>query len=727
MSIDALTERSETPDCSVRHPLDVLFAPESVAIFGATERPGSVGRTLTFNLLHSPFGGVLYPISLHRHSVLGIRAYPSLDALPEVVDLAVVATPAPAVPDILAECLAAGVKTAIVLSAGFGDSGPAGAELERQIREVLRPGSMRVLGLGSFGVACPRTGFNATSAPGALMPGNVGFLTQSGALLTALLKQEHSEHVGCSVAVSTGSLIDISWTEWLDYLGQDEHTRCISIYVEYMDDARSFFMAAREVAGHKPIILIKSGRSPEHPARGDDPVFDEACRSNGILRVDRFADLFRLAAHLTSNPVPRGRRLAILSNARGPAVLAADAARSEGACLAPLADRTVRELGEVLTPRWNQENPIDVGSDSNATRLARAAAVASDDPNTDGLLVLLAPQATMDPVAAAAGLRGLSGACRKPVLACWMWEAASSASLAALRDAGISTFHSPESAIRTFGYLCQHVENLRFLVEIRAALDAAEEEAVQPARAAGIVAAAHDSGRVFLTPAEVEEVFSAYGLPILSRACARDAGEAVEAASALGYPVLVELDEGERIRLQATDAGEVRRAVASLQLLAREHFGMTAEPRLAVVPFIPAGAVEAAVSSAVCRDLGPVIALAKRDGLLQTRGGAIQALAPLTPLTVREMIERSSLTAAGASSPGVVTDFEPLERFLLRLSRLAIEQSGIREILIPSLLLWDRRVMAREVRISTGQGAAASLPAAGGRGGGSLSAMTRPS
>jgi acetyltransferase len=695
MTVNVLTGRSEAADCRVRHPLDVLFAPESVAIFGATERPGSVGRTLTFNLLQSPFGGVLYPISRSRPGVLGIRAYPGLDALPEAVDLAVVATPAPTVQDILAQCLAAGVKTALVVSAGFGD------EQQRHIREVLRPGSMRVLGLGSFGVACPRSGFNATCAPDRLLPGNVGFLTQSGALLTALMNQEHSEHIGCSVAVSAGSLIDISWTEWLDYLAQDEQTRCIGIYMEHIDDPRSFFMAAREVAAHKPIILIKSRRAAAHPA--DDTVFDEACRSNGILRVHRFADLFRLAAHLTAHPVPRGRRLAILSNARAPAVLAAEATRNAGASLASLAEKTVGELGEVLTARWNRENPIDVGGDSNAARLARAAAVAAHDPNTDALLVLLAAQATMDPVAAAEGLRGLSEACHKPVLACWMWEAASPESLAALREAGISLFRSPESAVRTFGYLCQHVDNLRFLAEIREALDAAEEEVVQPARATQVVAAAHESGRGFLRPDEVEELFSAYGLPILKGWGATEEGDAVEAANALGYPVLIELDEGEKVRLQAADASEVRRAVRSLRMLAREHFGMTDEPRLTVLPLIPAGTVEAAVRSVVHRDLGPVITLGTRDGLRETPGGAVQALAPLTPLTVREMIERSPLMAAVSARAGTEPiDFEPLEHFLLRLSRLVIEQSGIGEILVASLLLWDRRVLAREVRIALG-------------------------
>jgi acetyltransferase len=691
----------------------VLLAPESVAIFGATEEPGSLGRTLTFNLLQSPFGGVLYPIGSRLSSVLGIRAYPTLAALPEAVDLAVVLSPAPTVPDVLRHCLDAGVKAAIVLSAGLGDSGPAAADLEQRARRVLRSGSMRVLGLGSFGVACPRTGFNATRARDMLLPGDIGLLTQSGALLTALLNQEHSEHVGCSVAVSTGSLIDISWTEWLDYLAQDVHTRCIGIYMEHLDDARSFFAAAREVAPIKPIVLIKSGSSPDEE---EDRVFDEACRSNGVLRVHRFPDLFRLAAHLTCGPVPRGRRLAILSNARGPAVLAADAVRTTRATLAPLAEQTIRGLDGVLPGQWDRQVPIDVGSDSDASRFARAAGLASRDPNADALLVLLAPQASIDPVTAARGLQGLSGACQKPVLACWLWEAATAESLAALREAGISTFHSPETAVRTFDYLCRHVENLRFLAEIREALGAAEEKAIQPERAAQTVESAHDAGRDFLTQAEVEELFSAYGLPIFRRYPVEDIARAVEAASALGYPVLLELvgpaspdsslggryrDGGEAVRLGAADADGARRAVRSLHLLAREHFALTTEPRILVVPFIPAGAIEAAVSSTVHGDLGPVIALGGSGGLAGGPKDTAQALAPLTPLTARELIEHGPLmTAVRACSDAEPVEFDALERFLLRLSRLAIEQSWIRKVVIPSLLIWDRRVMVREVRVA---------------------------
>jgi acetyltransferase len=721
MSVNVLTE-VPTLNRPAPHALDVLFAPASVAIFGATEEPASMGRSLTFNLLRSPFGGVLYPISPHRSSVLGIRAYPALGALPESVDLAVVLSPAPSIPEILRQCLDAGVKAAVVLSPCFGEGGPVAADLERQVREVLRHGSMRVLGPGSFGVACPRTGFNATCARAMLLPGEVGFLTQSGALLGALLNREHSEHVGCSIAVSTGALIDISWTEWLDYLAEDPHTRCIGIYVEQLDDARSFFTAAREVAPRKPIVLLKSGRSPassagEADAAEDDRVFDEACRSNGVLRVHRFHDLFRLPAYLTSQPLPRGRRLAILSNARGPAVLAADAVRTTGGCLAPLAPETITKLGEVLTPEWAPRNPIEVGGDSDTARFTRAAALAARDPNTDAVLVLLAPAPPINPLAAAEGLRGVRRGGAKPVLACWLWEANNPESLPALREAGVSTFRSPESAVRTFGYLCRYGESLRFLAEIREALAAAEEGAIQPACAAKVIATAHGSGRAFLTRAEVEELFTAYGLPILRRCQVQDAGGAVEAANALGYPVLLELagpeapgasslagqgrDEGEVVRLQATDADGVRRAVRSLQLLAREHFGMTAEPRLVLGPLIPGGAVEAALSSTVHRELGPVIALGKRDPPRQTPGEAVQALAPLTPLTAREMIERGPLMAAVlARSGGERIEVDSLERFLLRLSRLALEQSGIREILVPSLLVQGRRVMAREVRVA---------------------------
>jgi acetyltransferase len=300
--------------------------------------------------------------------------------------------------------------------------------------------------------------------------GKVGILSQSGALLTALLSREHCAEVGCSAFVSVGSLLDISWAEWLDYLVQDSHTECLVIYVERLGNPCEFFAAAREVAPHKPIVLIKGGVVGE--AMIPDEVFEEACRCSGVLRVERFSDLFRMAAHLTSRPLPeggadagkvKGNRLAIVTNTRGPAVLAAEALRDDGGSFAVLEPRTVANLAEGLTSAWDQQNPVDVGDHATAERFTRATAIVAHDRNADALLVLLAPVAMIDPKLVALALKDLVRTCGKPVLACWMWGAGSPECLASLRNAGITVCHSPESSVRTFGYLWRHSESLRCL------------------------------------------------------------------------------------------------------------------------------------------------------------------------------------------------------------------------------------------------------------------------
>jgi acetyltransferase len=682
----------------------VFFAPESVAVFGATEAQGSVGRALMANLIRNPFGGVLFPINPRRPSVLGVKAYAGLADVPGPVDLALVATPAATVPDVLGECLAAGVKAAVVLSAGFGDSGPAGADLERRVRDLLRNGPMRVVGANSFGVACPRTGLNATFAPGMVAPGKVGFLSQSGALLTALLSQEHSERVGCSAFVSVGSLLDVSWAEWLDYLARDPRTECLGIYMERLDDARAFFAAAREVAPHKPVLLVKGGGEPEAPG---DEVFEEACRCSGVLGVRRLADLFRVAAHLTAGPAPKGRRLAILTNARGPAVLAADALRGGGGCLAALAPETVAELSGVLTARWNRQNPIDIGDDGAVDRLVRAAAVTARDPNADALLVLVAAQAAMDPVRAAAGLAEVARAGAKPVLACWLWGAAGPESLAALREAGVPAFHSPEAAVRAFGYLWRHAENLRSLADLNAVVGAAEE-AVDPELAAGVLGEARAAGRSALTPAEARKLLAAYGLPVQPPLRVADEEEAVAVADALGYPVLLELaidrpasgDDGEEVRLQAADASTVRRLARTLKLVKRARDGGGAQGPVTVRPVIPAGAVRFGVSSTANPDLGPVIRFGEGGRPGEPPRHPVTAMAPLTPLTAREMLLQNPLSAARARLNELPAELDALERFLLRLSRLAVEQPGVKEITVNPLLVREGRAVAREVRVA---------------------------
>ena len=311
-----------------RQQLDAIFRPETVAVIGATDRPGSVGRTIMWNLVSSPFGGTVFPVNSRRPNVLGIKAYPSVSEVPARVDLAVIVAPAPTVPEIIGECVEAGVEGAIIISAGFRETGPEGVELERQVLEEARRGRMRIIGPNCLGVMNPPTGFNATFAGAIARPGNVALLSQSGALLTAILDRSFMENVGFSALVSVGSMMDVGWGDLIYYLGDDPQTKSIVIYMESVGDARSFLSAAREVALTKPIIVIKAGRteaagkaaaSHTGSLTGSDEVLDAAFARSGVLRVDEISDLFDMAEVLGKQPRPKGPRLTILTNAGGPA------------------------------------------------------------------------------------------------------------------------------------------------------------------------------------------------------------------------------------------------------------------------------------------------------------------------------------------------------------------------------------------------------------------------
>src|SRR6185436_19994981 len=352
-----------------RQALDAIFAPKSVAVIGATETQGSVGRTIVWNLISSSFGGTIYPVNPKRPSILGIKAYPSLSAVPEVVDLIVVVTPATSIPGIIKEAVDLGIKSAIIISAGFKETGPQGAELERQILEHARRGNMRIIGPNCLGVMSPVSGLNATFATGIARPGSVGFISQSGALCTAILDWSLRENVGFSAFVSVGSMLDVDWSDLIYYLGDDPHTKSIVIYMETIGNARSFLSAAREVALTKPILVIKPGRT-EGAARaaashtgsltGSDEVLEAAFRRSGVLRVSTIAELFYMAEVLAKQPRPKGPRLTILTNAGGPGVLATDRLLLDGGALATLAPQTLKALDGVLPAHWSHANPIDV-------------------------------------------------------------------------------------------------------------------------------------------------------------------------------------------------------------------------------------------------------------------------------------------------------------------------------------------------------------------------------
>jgi acetyltransferase len=410
--------------------LSALFAPKTVAVVGATDRPGSVGRTLLWNLISNPFGGTVFPVNPKRHSVLGIRAYASIRETPESPDLVIIATPAPTVPGIIEDCVAVGVKGAIVLSAGFKEIGAAGIALEQRIRELLRHSPLRLIGPNCLGLMNPLTGLNATFASTMARPGNVGFISQSGALCTAVLDWSLQENVGFSAFVSMGSMLDVDWGDLIYYLGDDPRTHSIVIYMESIGNARSFLSAAREVALTKPIIVIKAGRtaaaaqaaaSHTGSLAGSDAVLDAAFRRCGVLRVDRISELFDLAEVLAKqHQRPQGPRLTIITNAGGPGVLATDALIATGGELAPIADETVAQLDEFLPTHWSKGNPIDILGDADPDRYTQTLEVAVQDPNSDGLLVVLTPQAMTDPTETAEKLKQYAQNASKTVLASWM-------------------------------------------------------------------------------------------------------------------------------------------------------------------------------------------------------------------------------------------------------------------------------------------------------------------
>ncbi|MHC4446093.1 MAG: acetate--CoA ligase family protein, partial [Planctomycetota bacterium] len=526
-----------------RHPLDVFFAPQNVAVIGATEKAESVGRTVVWNLISNPFGGTVFPVNPKRSSILGIKAYPNITAVPDQVDLAIVATPAATVPNVIHDCIDAGVKGAIVISAGFKELGEEGAELEQQILAQMSPGKIRLIGPNCLGVMSPLTGLNATFSSLMARPGNVGFISQSGALCTAILDWSHRELVGFSAFISVGSMLDVSWGDLIDYLGHDSRTQSILIYMESIGDARSFLSAAREVALTKPIIVLKAGRT-EAAARaaashtgslaGSDEVLDAAFRRSGILRVIRIDDLFNMAEVLGKQRRPKGPKLMILTNAGGPAVLATDALIGVGGELAELSDETFESLNKLLPPHWSRNNPIDILGDASPERYAKAIEIVAKDPNSDGLLVILTPQAMTDPTQIAEQVKPYAGIAGKPILASWMGGASVAAGENILNQANIPTFPYPDTAARAFYYMWRYSYNLRGLYETPMLL--ANSDQSFPARGPieNIMQSARQSGRTILTEFESKQILAAYRIPTVETRIATSEAEAIRLAAEIG-------------------------------------------------------------------------------------------------------------------------------------------------------------------------------------------------
>lgn len=701
---------------SERQPLDAIFAPKSVAVVGATERAGSVGRTILWNLISTPFGGTVYPVNPSRPSILGIKAYPSIKQLPEVPDLAVVVTPAASIPGVISDCADIGVKGAIVISAGFKETGPKGVELERQLLEQARRGGMRIIGPNCLGVMNPISGVNATFASTMARPGNIGFISQSGALCTAVLDWSFSENVGFSNFVSIGSMLDVGWGDLIYYLGDDPRTQAIVIYMESIGDARAFLSAAREVALVKPIIVIKPGRT-EGAARaaashtgsltGSDEVLDAAFRRSGVLRVNNISDLFYMAEVLAKQPLPKGPRMTIVTNAGGPGVLATDALITEGGELTDVSPEAMKAYNDLLPAAWSHNNPIDILGDAQPELYAKALEIAANDANSDGMLVILTPQAMTDPTQTAEALKTYAKIEGKPVLASWMGGPMVTAGENILNRANIPTFAYPDTAARMFMNMWRYAYNLKGIYETPLPTDSSGAGPDRE-RAKEIIEAVRTEGRTILTEFESKQLLSSYGIPTVDTRIARSEDEAVKLAGDIGYPVVLKLysetithktDVG-GVQLNLRDTDSVKRAYNLIGTSVKEKVGAEHFLGVTVQPMIKLDGYEIILGSSIDPQFGPVLLFGTGGQLVEVFKDRALALPPLNTTLARRMMQQTKIYKALQGVRGrKAVDLAALEQLMVRFSQLIAEQRWIKELDINPLLASPEQLLALDARV----------------------------
>lgn len=694
-----------------------MLSPKSVALIGATETPGSVGCTILQNLQAGQFSGTVFPVNPKRKSVLGLAAFSTIHEVPVPVDLAVIVTPAPTVPGIIAECVDVGVKGAVIISAGFKECGASGIDLERQVLAHAQRGGTRIIGPNCLGVMMPHLGLNATFAAGMALPGNVGFISQSGALCTAILDWSLRENVGFSAFISIGSMLDVDWGDLIYHLGDDPRTRSIVIYMESIGDARSFLSAAREVALTKPIVVIKVGRT-EAAAKaaashtgsltGSDEVLDAAFRRVGVLRVESIAELFDMAEVLAKQPRPRGPRLAIITNAGGPAALATDMLIRSGGQIAPLSTDSLQAFNAMLPPHWSHGNPVDLLGDASAERYAEALDIVAKDPNNDGVLAILTPQAMTQSSATAERLGAFTSETGKPLLASWMGAREVAEGNAILNRAGIPTYAFPDTAARAFASMWRNSQNLDALYETPALAAESIERNVSREKATKIIDAVRQTGRTLLTEVESKKILAAYAIPVVDTLVARTEQRAVDLAKELGDAVVLKLysesithksDVG-GVKLNLRGATAVRRAFRAIERAVREGGSADAFLGVTVQPMITRGGFELILGSSIDPQFGPVLLFGTGGQFVEIFKDRALALPPLNATLARRLMEQTRIFHAFGGVRGrAPIDVAALAELVARFSRLVIEQRWIKEIDINPLLVSGGEFLALDARV----------------------------
>ena len=544
-----------------QYKLNRIFKPRQVAVVGGSEKAGTIGNALMRNLLDGGFPGNLLPVNPKYQSIHGHECFKSVSALETGVDLAIIATPINSVVDIVSECVERKVGGTVIISAGGKEVGKQGREIEEEIQRIANGNGLRIVGPNCMGIIRPGVNLNASFASEMPVAGNLSFVSQSGAICSAILDLAFKESIGFSHFVSIGSMLDIDFGDMIDYLGNDSSTKSILLYIENLTDFRKFMSAARSVSRIKPIIVLKSGRSPagakaaaSHTGAmaGEDAVYDAAFKRAGIVRVDTIEELFDCAELMAKQPRPRGSRLAILTNGGGPGVMAADTLARYGQEPAPLDSETMQAFDAFLPACWSRGNPIDILGDASAERFSRSLEVCFNSKNMDGVLVILAPQVLTDPLSVAETLASDIKGRMYPVVTCWMGGKRISPAVQILNEAGIPTYETPERAVRAFLYMVEYARNHEMLLEIPPKMTGHLEFDQEKARKLIVGAPAQR----FLSESDSKEILAAYGLPIIRTEFAKTEAQALRIVREMGYPVVMKLLSPDITH--KTDAGGVR-------------------------------------------------------------------------------------------------------------------------------------------------------------------------
>lgn len=700
------------------HQLDPLFNPRSIAVLGASEATDSVGGQVFAKLAGGTFDGEVVPVNPKHEEVGGRPCYASLRDVPEPIDLAVIATPASTVPSIFEDCAAKGVRHAVVISAGFGESGDDGRRLEREVREIARRSDIRFLGPNSVGLLRPPIGMDASFLRSAPPTGKLALVSQSGALCSAIVDWAPPNHLGLSSVVSLGNASDVGFGDVLSFLGGDPETAAILLYVEGVRDARRFVSELRAAARVKPVVVLKSGREKAAAAAasthtgallGSDAAFEAALERAGAVRATTFGQLFAAAEILSAGRRAGGPRLGIVTNGGGAGVLAADRAEELGVALPPPCETTLHALDAVLPPHWSRANPIDILGDARPAAFGAAVKACLADDGFDGVLVMLTPQAMTDALEAATTVVEIArGQTRKPVLFCWMGEEAVAQAREHISSRGLPDFTTPERAVEAFSYLARHERNQRLALETPGPRERTGKPDAAGARM--IVEAALAEDRAMLSDIESKAVLRAFGIPCGTTLAADTPSAALVAAQTVGFPVAIKIDspdishksDVDGVRLGIASAADVRVAFNDVVAAAK---AARPEARIAGVT------VEAMASIAHARELlvgvsrdpvfGPVIVFGAGGTMVELLRDSATALPPLTTVLAERLIGRTRV----ARLLDAFRNHPPASRklvvdTLLRVSEMVTELPQIVSLDINPLLAGPDAVLAVDARIA---------------------------